>query len=244
MAPLFSQWLTQSILGQYLLEQEYAFFDHAAADVFGFCAVQVGLPEVNFLRKNRIPRQCIVTTQTGGNLVCDPAHLPFASRSLDLLILPHVLDFTVHPHHVLREGERVLVGEGRLILTGFNPLSLWGLRRLIQGQFSVPWRAHFFSLARIKDWLALLGLEPGCSTFMAYAPPVEQSNWLHNCHFMETAGERWWPLAAGVYGIEAVKRQQGMRLITPQWKPAKPALLAAGRKGQRLPVSKNRRALL
>jgi len=134
----FSDWLSSSELGCYLLEREQAYFDRAVADVFGFHAVQLGLPEVDFLRANRIPWQCRVADSGPAQILCDPEQLPFESRSLDLLVMPHVLDFTTVPHQVLREAERVLMPEGRLILTGFNPVSLWGVRRLVQVERRVP----------------------------------------------------------------------------------------------------------
>lgn len=235
----FSQWLTATELGQYLLEREQAYFDRAVADVFGYHAVQVGMPQVDFLRENRIPWQCRVGRDAGAVIACEPAQLPFECRSLDLLVLPHVLDFTQHPHLVLREVERVLVPEGRLVMTGFSPVSLWGVRRLIQGRFNVPWSGNFLPLVRVKDWLALLELEPDGGAFMGYAPPFDRTDWLNNWRFMESAGDRWWPLAAGVYGIEAVKRQRGMRLITPRWRPSKAAgLMVAGSKDHHQPASK------
>lgn len=217
----FSEWLTTSELGQYLLTREKKWFDQAAADVFGYCAVQVGVPEMNFLEQNRIPWQCRTSEYGAGQLRCDPAQLPFETRSLDLIVLPHVLDFTRHPHLVLREVERVLVPGGRLLLTGFNPLSLWGVGRLIQGRDIPPWHGNFFTLVRIKDWLSLLDLEPVGGAFMAYAPPLSRREWIKHFHFLEKAGDRWWPLAAGVYGIKAVKRQRGMHVILPHWKSAK-----------------------
>ncbi|PXX44704.1 MULTISPECIES: class I SAM-dependent methyltransferase [Aquitalea] len=232
MMQAFSTWLATTELGHYLLECEQAFFDRAVADIFGFHAVQMGLPEVDFLAANRIPWQCrAAESGEAAQIICHPAQLPFESRSLDLLVMPHLLDFTTEPHQVLREVERVLVPEGRLLMTGFNPVSLWGVRRLIQGRADTPWRGNFFPLIRIRDWLKLLDLEPVAGCFMAYAPPVSQRDWLERFGFLERAGDKWWPLAAGVYGIEAIKRQRGMRLITPKWKAAKSAqglVVAAG----------------
>ena len=222
----FSRWLTETALGRYLLQQEQAWFDRAVADAFGYRAVQIGVPQVDLLRKNRIAWRCRAGRKpVGADIVCDPAQLPFASASLDLLLMPHGLDFTIFPHQVLREVERVLVPEGRLILTGFNPVSLWGVRRMVQGRTEAPWSGNFFPLLRVKDWLALLDLEPGGGAFIGYAPPVARADWLERCRFMEAAGDRWWPLAAGVYGIEAVKRQRGMRLLTPSWRKQKAGVL-------------------
>ena len=66
--------------------------------------------------------------------------LPFATHSIDLVVMPHILEFAEDPHQVLREVERVLVPEGHVVITGFNPASLWGLRqyRLAAGRFAVP----------------------------------------------------------------------------------------------------------
>ncbi|MDC7708017.1 class I SAM-dependent methyltransferase [Vogesella indigofera] len=226
----FADWLASAELGQYLLAQEQAFFDSAVADVFGFRALQIGLCQHDFLAMNRIPWKGLAAACGEPGVVCDPAFLPFDSKSLDLVILPHGLDFTSLPHQVLREAARVLVPEGRLIITGFNPASLWGVRRLLQGREDNPWRGNFVSLPRIRDWLKLLELEHEATSFMAYSPPLARKDWLVRWQFMESTGARCWPLAAGVYGVVAVKRQRGMRLITPRWAPAKPAraMLVAG----------------
>lgn len=226
----FSDWLDGSELGAYLLAQELSFYDSMVSDVFGFRALQLGLPQHDFLRANRMPWRGRVADFGAAEVYCDPAHLPIESRSLDLIVMPHVLDFTEHPHQVLREAERVLVPEGKLVLTGFNPLSLWGVRRLIQGSEAGPWRGNFFAAGRLRDWFELLGLEPAQNGYLCYAPPFGRSDWLQRFAFMERAGERWWPLAAGVYGLMAIKRQRGMRLLTPAWKTSKAAakLVIAG----------------
>ncbi|WP_223717365.1 class I SAM-dependent methyltransferase, partial [Escherichia fergusonii] len=60
-------------------------------------------------------------------LRCDFHALPFPANSLDLVVLPHALELASDPHETLREVERVLVPEGRVVILGFNPASLWGL---------------------------------------------------------------------------------------------------------------------
>lgn len=218
----FSSWLNTSELGQYLLQGEQAYYDSAVADAFGFRAIQFGVPGHDFLRANRMAWRAYAGEAGDVGLVCDPAHLPVESRSLDLLLLPHTLDFSGHPHQVLREAERVLVPEGRVVLTGFNPLSAWGGRRLLQGRSQVPWSGNFLRLSRLKDWFELLGFEPSSATFMCYAPPFNRLDYLKRWQFIERIGSRCWPVAAGVYGISAIKRQRGMRLIKPGWQASKP----------------------
>ncbi len=51
-----------------------------------------------------------------------------------------------------------------------------------------------------------------------YVPPFAQDKWLLRFRFMETAGDRWWPIAGGVYFLHVIKRVRGMRLIRPSWR--------------------------
>lgn len=226
-----AEWF-ESPRGQYVLAWEQSQVDNAVDDVFGFHAVQVGLPGIDFLRENRMPLKIRAGNGSMGTLQCSPEHLPLASHSIDLLVLPHVLEFSDNPHQILREAERVLMPEGQVVICGFNPLSLWGLRRRVGATLgwtrgAYPWAGKFIGLLRLKDWLSLLGFELNGGRFGCYAPPFAQSRWLQRSSFMEKAGARWWPIAGGVYTVRAVKRQVGMRLVTPAWREsrAKPRAL-------------------
>lgn len=204
-------WLATS-QGGYVLSREQAYFDRTVSDIFGFNALQLGLPEHNFLRTSRMPLRL-----SNADITFMQTELPFACDSLDLLLLPHILEFSETPHQILREVERVLMPEGNLIISGFNPLSLWGLNRACEHKLGYPWCGEFIALARLKDWLALLGFEVVGGRFAAYAPPFQQSKWLERFAFMEAAGDRWWAVSGGVYFLHAIKRVPGMRLIKPRW---------------------------
>lgn len=159
-------------------------------------------------------------------LSCNFEELPFASQSLDLVVLPHGLEFATDPHQVLREVERVLVPEGRIILTGFNPLSLWGARHTLSRYVGSPFLPHMpqhLGVSRVKDWLKLLGLEVVDCQQGGYVPPFRNAQWLDNCNWMDAAGARWWPIFGALYCITAVKRVRGMRLIGPAWRNARVA---------------------
>lgn len=211
-------WL-ESPLGTYLLDRELAYFDHAVADIFGFYAVQIGFGNVDFLRNSRIPERIRCGQDVSVDLFVEPMFLPFESQSIDLLIMPHVLEYTDHPHQVLREAERVLRPEGRLIISGFNPRSLWGISRMLKGaEKGFPWNGHFLNAPRVKDWLALLGFELSAGRMCCYRPPINQEGWLRRFRFMEPAGDRWWGMGGGVYFLQAIKRVHGMRVLTPAWK--------------------------
>jgi SAM-dependent methyltransferase len=216
--PGFDQWL-DTPRGQYLLAWEQRQFDQLVTDIFGYNAVQIGQPKQDFLRSNRMPYKLHCSTTSPADVLSDPEELPFASQSLDLVILPHVLEFAAHPHQLLREVERVLVPEGSVVIAGFNPYSLWGLRRSFSGNLGdLPWQGQYFSVPRLKDWLTLLSFETHAGSFGCYAPPVSSEAWLRRWSFMDAAGDRWWHFAGGAYILQAVKRVRGMRLIMPDWR--------------------------
>jgi SAM-dependent methyltransferase len=205
--------------GAYVLGWERKQFDAAVEDVFGYNAVQLGLPALDFLRESRIPLKVRAGLEPSCGLRSDPEQLPLASQSIDLLALPHVLEFCARPHAILREAERVLMPEGSVVISGFNPLSLWGAARALGWERRrYPGCGRFIGLLRLKDWLALLGFELNGGRFGCYAPPFSQGRWLERFRFMEKAGERWWPICGSVYVVRAVKRVVGMRLVTPNWR--------------------------
>lgn len=214
----FAAWL-ETPQGRYVLAWEQAKTDLLAADIFGFIAVQIGFPQIDFLRANRMPFRFTCCEAGECRVRSDPHHLPFATNSVDLVVLPHILEFDVHPHQILREVDRVLVPEGSVLVIGFNPFSLWGMRRLFAGRRGAPpWRGRYLSVPRLRDWFALLGFETRGGAFGCYAPPLTQEKWLARWHLIEAAGDRWWPYLGAVYVLQAVKRQHGLRLVTPKWK--------------------------
>ncbi len=212
-----AEWF-ETPLGRHLLFREQRYFDNAVSDVFGFNAVQVGLPRIDFLRNSRIPLRVRCEVEAA-DVRADPMFLPFENQSPDRLLLPHGLEYRANPPLVLRVAERVLRPEGRLVLAGFNPRSLWGLTRKLQGgERGYPWNGSFLNISRVKDWMALLGLEVAAGSMCCYRPPINRENWLRRLRFMEPAGDRWWAMGGGVYFLQAVKRVQGMHVILPQWK--------------------------
>ena len=205
--------------GQYVLRWEQRQFDSAVEDVFGFNAVQVGLSQIDLLRQNRIALRTRIGLDPASELVADSGALPLATGSVDLVVLPHVLEFSPHPHHILREAARVLMPDGQIVISGFNPLSLWGMKRALgTGRSEFPWCGRFIGLLRLKDWLQLLSFELNGGRFGCYAPPFSRAKLLERSAFMEKAGDRWWPIAGGVYVVRAVKRTVGMRLVLPSWR--------------------------
>ncbi|POR06930.1 methyltransferase domain-containing protein [Diaphorobacter sp. LR2014-1] len=232
--------------GRYLLAWEQERYDELVADIFGYHALQLGMPGLQALRSNRMPHRWLAVmppellversdAQEPPALLADAVALPFAEASLDLLALPHTLELSVDPHTALREVHRVLVPEGKVVISGLNPLSLWGLRqrrsRLYQrcgagGRLFLPDVGEFISPGRLRDWLRLLGFELESMSFGCYRPAVAGDRWLQRYGWMDALGARWWPIFGAAYVIVAVKRVQGMRLLEPSWRKAPQAAAA------------------
>jgi SAM-dependent methyltransferase len=221
-------WLS-SPAGQYLIEWEQKQLDGLVGDLFGFHALQLGLEELDALRTNRMPHRWLALPNCEGlktSFSTDFRALPFAEQSLDLIILPHTLEICPDPHATLREVERVLVPEGRVIICGLNPWSLWGARlmrerfyaRLGSKKTFMPIHSEFMGPHRMKDWLTLLGFEIEGGGFGVYKPSFESQRWLSRLQWMELAGNRWWPIFGSAYFLTAVKRVRGMRLLGASWK--------------------------
>lgn len=251
----FTDWL-QTPPGGYLLAWEQTQFDHAVGDIFGYHALQLGFTELNALRANRMPHQWLAAADIPSNdsvltppgnassplraaLVTDAGALPFPAASIDLVVLPHTLELSDDAHATLREVERVLVPEGRLMISGLNPASLWGMRqrrahfyqRFGRGDLFLPEAGDFIGYWRLRDWLRLLSFEVESAQFGCYRPALETAQWLARFEWMDKAGKRWWPIFGAVYFLVAVKRVRGMRLLEPAWKqrkavPSAPAVVA------------------
>jgi SAM-dependent methyltransferase len=211
--------------------------DEAVADIFGYHALQLGVPELDGLRANRMPHQWLATEQLQPDwnmpgrhpaLLSDFSALPFSASSLDLVVLPHTLEFSNDPHATLREVGRVLVPEGRVVICGLNPISLWGLRqqrahvyrKFGVGNLFLPDGGEFIGYWRLRDWLHLLGFEVEVGRFGCYRPAVDNEKWLQRFAWMDRVGTRWWPILGAAYFLVAVKRVRGMRLLEPAWKAA------------------------
>src|SRR5688500_590362 len=94
--------------GRYLLAWERAEFDRAVSDIFGYHALQLGLPELDTLESNRMPHKWLALSEAQAadapvrpDIITQYSALPFEENSLDLVVLPHSLELNVDPHTTL-----------------------------------------------------------------------------------------------------------------------------------------------
>jgi SAM-dependent methyltransferase len=190
--------------GAYLLRQERAVLNEVLPTAFGFYLVQAGAwgPAHGLLQSSPIRSRMVLDPQADdADLCADPGYLPFASDSVDTVVLPHTLERTPDPHQALREAERVLLGEGHLIVLGFHPWGPWGLRR--QFAASPPWGGRYIRAGRLREWLAVLGFETLAIRNYLFRPPFTHDVLLVKSGLLD----RWrWRLTAGAYMLAARKR--------------------------------------
>jgi SAM-dependent methyltransferase len=237
------QWYERP-LGQLLAADEQAELDRILPDLFGYHLLQVGFAAHSLFSASRILHRAVMAGEPAAGtplaaLAGDPEALPIATYSLDAVILHHALEFCADPRQVLREAERVLVGEGHLVILGFNSRSLWGMCRWWR-RASIPWSGRFLSTARVKDWLDVLGFEIVSCRPLFFRPPYERAGVLRRLQFMERLGRRWWPFLGSVYVLVARKKVMTLTPIKPRWRPrrsrvglADPAARSCERRGSR-----------
>lgn len=206
-----------------LLDTERQLLGTALEQLFGYYLLTVGgwgrhvhRPEVS-----RIRHQLLVDVQgADADMAAAPDALPVSSNSIDVVVLPHTLELSADPHRVLREAHRVLVGEGRAVVLGFNPWSPWRLR--------VPWSRQLLSRRRLTDWLALLDFEVDC---------IEEHSW--SIPFGSVGLDAWlkqrandgWPVPSGAYLVVARKRVLAPTLVGRATKTRKPSFEPVGADG-------------
>ncbi len=216
-------WL-QSAPGEITATMETQLLGRVLPDLFGYHIVQLGTHHrQGLLDSSRITHPIRVhlaaDTSLNADLHCAEDALPFSPNSVDVLVLPHVLEFADDPRRVLREAERVLIGEGHIVLLGFNPWSWYGLWSLLgRWQGRPPWSGRFIGTTRTKDWLQLLGFDILQVARAGFRPPTRRSGVNRRLEFLERLGAFCWPWLGNTYLLVGRKRVEGVRPLKANWK--------------------------
>jgi SAM-dependent methyltransferase len=225
--------------GQELLHNEEQFYQNVTSNMFGYYAIQMGLPQINFLQTNRIPNKYLIPLQIN----CDIRMLPFATNSIDLIICPHLLEFVPNYETLLREFYRVLIPKGKLIISNFNRSSFLGLSNLphaftnlftkrpkmtIPDMFDatninntspstkITQNINWIGLKDIKKSLVKLNFVLNGGKFFSYLPPINNFKTLSKLSWLNKVGDRWLPTYANSYAIIASKELVTFTNIKPQ----------------------------
>ncbi|HLB57308.1 MAG TPA: class I SAM-dependent methyltransferase [Gammaproteobacteria bacterium] len=225
----WDHWLTQ-FLGKSLLEAEQRFLQSLLADQYGKHALLIGVPRqygllqssvishhivLSPLLNRHIPVQCIES---------EFDELPVAAASVDLVLLPHTLEYINNPHHLLAEACRVVKPEGHIIIVGFNPWSLWGLKRYLTKNKSTVWPERFISANTVQKWLELADFKLVKKNKMLFRPPLHHHRLYKKLEFLEWLGQKCFLPFGGVYILTAKAKVIPLTPIKLRWKQPLPAL--------------------
>lgn len=151
-------------------------------------------------------------------VVAEIDDLPFLEHSVDVCLLSHALEFTIDPHHVVREANRVLIPNGYLVITGFNPFSLAGLNKFVPyRRHKFPWNERFFSPSRIKDWLDLMGFEVLADQRTIFSTMDNKVSAPIVSFYWQKLAKQFLSNFGSVYVIVAKKRRYPLTPIKPKW---------------------------
>jgi len=213
-------WQTKT--GAYLFKQERALLKETLPTAFGYYLVQSGCwgPPGALMEASPIRTRLIVGDggADGVSVTGDPCYLPFTSDAVDAVLLPHTLEQVAEPEQVLREAERVLRGEGQVLVLGFHPLGPWGIVRHFRRR--PEWDGRFLGLGRLKVWLAVLGFEVVDVKHLVYRPPWRSRLMLVRSAFLDRLA---WRATAGAYLVVAKKRVFGMTPLQKRRTRAQPS---------------------
>ncbi len=207
----------ETVTGQAIQRQEQFFLLNALKQVHAWKILQIGRLgwENDFLTEEQ-KRHYVIVDRNVPNEASLPIiragldALPVSSKSMDVVIMPHALEFELNPQQVLREARRVLRPEGKLIFLGFNPHGLYRLFRCrVCGLKSIPWCGHFISQHRMHDWLTLLSFELESNSY-CFLPSGKFAR-------IERAMGKYAPTLMIGYSIVAIKRTYTMTPIDPVW---------------------------
>ena len=219
----------ETAIGRALLAAESELLGEALEDVFGWELLQVGAwgSGRELLAGSRTRRQSLIAGAAfsgSANILARPSQLPVTSDCIDAVLLPHTLEFAPDPYAVLREVDRVLVGEGQLLVLGFRPWSLWGMRARWSRSGFPPGMRRVLSERLLREWLVLLGFEVVAARRYLYLSP-----WSRGLARSEGTGRMLragltYPLPAGAFLLKARKRVYTLTPVRGRFRE-KPAVI-------------------
>jgi len=222
---LFQGWY-KTELGKSLTDLEHSHIEREIDHAVGYyLVVQSPLKSISF-NQHRLRESILIAPELElgapkNVVVAKASELPLESDGVDVHVLHHTLDLSLTPHDDLREAARTLLPSGKLIVVGFNPLSIWGLRRLFSKRVKAPWCGRFIGHKRLEDWLKVAGLTLEEKHFIHYEPPLKNAQWRQRCHWIERLLTPFKLPFGGVYILTATKQTRRYIPLKPRWKSAR-----------------------
>jgi SAM-dependent methyltransferase len=220
----WNQWLTQHFLGIQLLEAEKLLLTQLLKRHFGRHSLLIGTPhQTDLLQSTSMPLHTVLSPWAPHKanphfIEADLHELPILTGSIDLAILPHTLEFVDNPRQLLAEACRIIKPEGLIVIAGFNPYSVWGIKKLWSDHQEFPWSGNFIHAKKIKSWLHLADFEMEKQKNLLFRPPFNKQSIYQKLNFLEYVGHKCFPFLGGVYILLARAKVVPLTPIRLKWK--------------------------
>ncbi|WP_107726413.1 class I SAM-dependent methyltransferase [Neisseria weaveri] len=199
---IFSNWFKNTDAGKYIAKKERLFFQQHLSFNKSSDIIQVGFKQLPIYEHSKEILAIQDITTLSKEHYC---------HAIDVLILPHTIEYIDSTEAFLKTAYQVLKPDGQIILTAFNPFSLWFVLKKLH-QHPLPEKSRCFSLPHLKKIIYDTDFIIDSGQFMVYVPPLNHHSDFEKWRFMESAGNRWWPHGAAVYGLILKKNILGMHL--------------------------------
>ena len=227
----WDHWLAR-FPGTYVLEAEHRLLSRIYSEQYGKHAILIGVPQQHVLLKSSMISHHVIisplinTQKLVQTIESDFYDLPILPGSIDLVILPHTLDFVDNPHRLLLEACKMVKPEGDIVILGFNPFSLWGLKKYFSKNKNCPWNGNFIAVSKIIEWLKLADFQIIEENRLIFRPPFSREKFFHKLKFLEWLGRKCFTPFGGIYTLTAKAKVIPLTPIKLLWKQ-KPSPLSA-----------------
>jgi SAM-dependent methyltransferase len=217
-----SKWF-DSPLGAQVLATEQELVSRYLSRMFGYHILQMGCSsQHSLISQSPVGHKIIFAPDSAHSnalAIASNEELPLAEDSIDVVVIHHALDFTHDSHQLLREATRVLRPGGQLLILGFNPISIWGISKLLRVRAGPPWNGRFISRRRVSDWLKLLELHVNQVDYCVHYAPSKWKKMLASARKTEAIGNKIRNPFGGAYLVTATKQVYPVTPIVPRWRP-------------------------
>lgn len=191
---------------------------------FGKHALLIGAPnQKKLLQAGVVPCHTLLSPMIAHEesircIESDLQELPIYTGCVDLVLLPHTMEFLDNPRQLLAEACRIIKPEGLIVITGFNPISLWGANKILTKEKKVPWSGNFIRPGEIIKWLKLADFQMEEQKSTLFRPPMRYQNLFEKFKFLEIVGDKCLPALGGVYALIARAKVVPLTPIKMKWK--------------------------
>ena len=219
----WNHWLHDSFLGRSVLAAEAKLLSRILVNHFGKHALLLGVPnQFGLLEAGKLPCHTLVSPflaheRQPGFIEGDFHDVPIITASVDLVVLPHTLEYMDNPRILINEACRVVKPEGLIVILGFNPYSMWGVKKIISRKNNVPWVANFNQPHIVKNWLKIADCQVENHASTLLRPPIASKRAFDRLEFMECVNN-FIPYVGGVYCIVARAKTIPLTPIRMKWK--------------------------